>query len=102
MSDEIRSKLAAGRKGRPLKNPMEGVSGRAVRRASGSTVQAGQYIRRTFTFREAQLAEIRARAAEWGESENDVARWLIDVGLEEVAAGRAPDVAPGGKRIVGG
>lgn len=100
MSDEIRNKLAVGRQGRQLKNPMAGVSGRTVRKASGSKVQAGQYIRRTFTFREAQLARIKELAAEWNVSENDLARWLVDVGLEMTAAGRMPEVAPAGNRIV--
>ena len=104
MSTDVREKLSAARgKGRqPMQDPMRRVGGRAVRKATGSSVQAGQYVRRTFTFREEQLVRIRSLASAWDVSENDVARWLIDVGLAEVGEGRQPEIAPTGRRITGG
>lgn len=102
MPADVREKLSAARGKRPqMKDPMQRVGSRTGRKATGSSVQAGQYVRRTFTFREEQLARIRSLAAEWDVSENDVARWLIDVGLAEVGDGRQPEIAPMGRRIVG-
>lgn len=107
MSDDtynVRARLAvAGSSGRRprLKDPLAHVGGQSVRRAAGSSTQAGQYVRRTFTFREEQLARLRALAAEWEVSENDAARWLIDIALKEVGGGRRPEVVASGRRIVG-
>lgn len=103
-TDDVRARLAAakdsGRRPR-LKDPLAKIGGQSVRRAAGSSTQAGQYVRRTFTFRAEQLARLRALVAEWEVSENDVARWLIDIALEEVGGGRWPEVAASGRRIVG-
>jgi hypothetical protein len=54
---------------------------------------AGQYMRRSFTFRPDQLAEIEQTAASLGLSQNDLIRWFTDLGLESVAQGTRPPVA---------
>lgn len=54
-----------------------------------STV-AGQYLRRTFTFRPEQLDDINRLAQEFGISGNDLARWAVDLMLDAVANGEEP------------
>ena len=51
---------------------------------------AGQYMRRSFTFRPEQLEEIEAWANELGLSQNDLIRWFVDMGIEAVVNGEEP------------
>lgn len=72
--------------------PMGSARGRvqAAKAMGTESTVAGQYIRRTFTFRPEQLDEINRLALEFGISGNDLARWAIDLMLDAVAGGDAP------------
>lgn len=54
---------------------------------------AGQYIRRSFTFRPDQLESVEQLAAQLGLSQNDLIRWFTDMGIEAVGQGTRPPVA---------
>lgn len=54
---------------------------------------AGNYIRRSFTFRPDQLDAIEAQSTRLGLSQNDVLRWFTDLGLAAIARGERPPVA---------
>ena len=67
---------------------------RATARVTGKkATDAGQYIRRSFTFRPDQLASIEQLAGQLGLSQNDLVRWFVDMGVEAVAGGERPPVA---------
>ena len=74
--------------------PIGTTSGRvlAAKAMGTESTVAGQYIRRTFTFRPDQLDEVNKLAQEFGISGNDLARWAIDLMLDAVAQGEAPPV----------
>jgi len=65
---------------------LEGVTATDVAKATKSKTadsrKAGQFIRRTFTFTEGQLAMIARVARERDRSQNQIARWLIDQGIQ--------------------
>jgi transposase-like protein len=73
-------------------NPLDDVSTADKARAVDSSLVAGQYIRRTFTFTPGQLARIKAIARELHISETGIARWLIDQGLDQWEQGVRPEV----------
>jgi hypothetical protein len=73
-------------------NPLAAVSVTDKARAVDSSLVAGQYIRRTFTFTPGQLARIKAIARELHISETGIARWLIDEGLGQWEGGVRPEV----------
>jgi hypothetical protein len=73
-------------------NPLDDVSTREKAQAVGSSLVAGQYIRRTFTFTPGQLERIKEIARELHISETGIARWLIDVGLTAWDNGLRPEV----------
>ncbi len=73
-------------------NPLDNVSTTDKARAVDSSLVAGQYIRRTFTFTPGQLARIKAIARELHISETGIARWLIDQGLAQWEQGVRPEV----------
>jgi hypothetical protein len=73
-------------------NPLAEVSVTDKARAVDSSLVAGQYIRRTFTFTPGQLARIKAIARELHISETGIARWLIDEGLGQWQEGVRPEV----------
>lgn len=75
-----------------FENPLAGVSATDKGRAVDSSLVAGQYIRRTFTFTPGQLARIKAIARELHISETGIARWLIDEGLGQWQQGVRPEV----------
>jgi hypothetical protein len=75
-----------------FENPLAGVSATDKGRAVDSSLVAGQYIRRTFTFTPGQLARIKAIARELHISETGIARWLIDEGLGQWEQGVRPEV----------
>jgi hypothetical protein len=54
---------------------------------------AGQYVRRSFTFRPDQLERIEQTASQLGLSQNDLLRWFTDIGIEAVAQGERPPLA---------
>lgn len=54
---------------------------------------AGQYVRRSFTFRPDQLESIEQLATMLGLSQNDLVRWFTDMGVEAVEEGERPPVA---------
>lgn len=67
---------------------------RQTARATGKKATiAGQYVRRSFTFRPDQLEEIEQTAVMLGLSQNDLIRWFTDLGLEAVEQGSRPPVA---------
>lgn len=84
------------KKRRPKKedfeNPLDDVSSRDTAKAVGSSLVAGQYIRRTFTFTPGQLERIKEIARELHISETGIARWLIDTGLKAWDDGLRPEV----------
>lgn len=73
-------------------NPLNNVSTTDKARAVDSSLVAGQYIRRTFTFTPGQLARIKEIARELHISETGIARWLIDQGLAQWEQGVRPEV----------
>lgn len=86
-----------GRKGAPLYRSALGESQTDRRQAAQATGKkatvAGQYIRRSFTFRPDQLASIEQLAAMLGLSQNDLVRWFADMGIDAVGQGTRPPVA---------
>lgn len=52
--------------------------------------KAGKYLRKTFTLTPRQIADIERLALKYEISLNDIARWIVDVGLEAAASGRKP------------
>lgn len=73
-------------------NPLDNVSTTDKAKAVDSSLVAGQYIRRTFTFTPGQLARIKEIARELHISETGIARWLIDQGLAQWEQGVRPEV----------
>jgi len=73
-------------------NPLDNVSTTDKAKAVDSSLVAGQYIRRTFTFTPKQLARIKEIARELHISETGIARWLIDEGLAQWEQGVRPEV----------
>lgn len=62
-----------------------------IAKATGKTaVLAGQYMRRSFTYRPDQLENIELIAQHFGLSQNDLIRWFIDLGVTAVQAGQQP------------
>lgn len=67
---------------------------RQAARATGKQATlAGQYVRRSFTFRPEQLEQIEQLAAQLGLSQNDLVRWFTDMGIEAVGQGVRPPVS---------
>lgn len=77
---------------RVFDNPLENVTARETGMAVGSSLIAGQYIRRTFTFTPGQLERIREVARELHIAETSIARWLIDEGLAQWERGVRPEL----------
>lgn len=66
---------------------------RKTARVTGKkAVVAGQYLRRSFTFRPDQLDSIERLAGRLGLSQNDLVRWFTDMGTDAVEAGVRPPV----------
>lgn len=66
---------------------------RKTAKATGKkSVVAGQYIRRSFTFRPDQLDSVDQFASSLGLSKNDLLRWFVDMGIEAVEQGEQPPV----------
>lgn len=86
------SDLSRGRTRKQFKNPLDQVSATETGRAVGSSLVAGQYIRRTFTFTPGQLRRVKEIALELHISETAIARWLIDEGLLQWERGVRPEV----------
>jgi hypothetical protein len=67
---------------------------RDIAKATGKKASvAGQYVRRSFTFRPDQLESIEHLAGQLGLSQNDLVRWFTDMGIELVEQGERPPVA---------
>lgn len=67
---------------------------RDIAKATGKKASvAGQYVRRSFTFRPDQLESIEYLAGQLGLSQNDMVRWFTDMGVEAVEQGTRPPVA---------
>ena len=73
-------------------NPLDAVSAQDKARAVGSSLVAGRYLRRTFTFTPGQLRRIKELARELHVAETGVARWLIDEGLAQWEQGVRPEM----------
>lgn len=86
-----------GRKGQPVYRSALSESKTDRRQAAKATGKkatvAGQYIRRSFTFRPDQLESVEQMAAMLGLSQNDLIRWFTDMGVEAVEQGTRPPVA---------
>lgn len=65
---------------------------KAAKATGKESVVAGQYLRRSFTFRPDQLNSIGQLAAEFGLSQNDLLRWFVDIGIEAVEQGESPPI----------
>lgn len=85
-------KSKSRRKPSDFENPLDEVSTQEKAKAVGSSLVAGRYIRRTFTFTPGQLDRIKEIARELHISETGIARWLIDVGLTAWDNGLRPEV----------
>ncbi len=67
---------------------------RSAAKATGKKASiAGNYIRRSFTYRPDQLDSIEDIADQLGLSKNDVMRWFADMGIEAVEQGERPPLA---------
>jgi len=92
------SRSAQSRGGRGGRSYRSGLSeGQTDRRktakATGKkSVVAGQYIRRSFTFRPDQLDSVDQLSSLLGLSKNDLLRWFVDMGVEAVNQGEQPPV----------
>jgi hypothetical protein len=73
-------------------NPLSEVSARDKAQSVGSSLVAGQYIRRTFTFTPGQLQRIKGIAQALHIPETSIARWLIDEGLAQWDRGVRPEL----------
>lgn len=73
-------------------NPLEAVAAYDKAKAVGSSLVAGRYIRRTFTFTPGQLKRIKEIAQTLHIAETGVARWLIDEGLAQWERGVRPEL----------
>jgi len=92
-SDPVQRKIAQQRRRTgDFDNPLNIVGASDTARAVSSSLVAGQYIRRTFTFTPRQLARIKEIARELHISETGIARWLIDRGLGQWEQGVRPVV----------
>ncbi len=65
---------------------------KAAKATGKKSVVAGQYLRRSFTFRPDQLDNIERLASRLGLSKNDLLRWFVDMGIEAVEQGEHPPV----------
>ena len=85
------------RKGKPVYRSALNESRTNRRQAAKATGKkatvAGQYIRRSFTYRPDQLESIEYLASVLGLSQNDLVRWFTDMGIEAVEQGVRPPVA---------
>lgn len=81
----------SGRK-RDFDNPLDTISSRDKAQAVGSSLVAGQYIRRTFTYTPGQLERIKEIARKLHIPETSVARWLLDEGLSQWDRGARPEM----------
>lgn len=61
---------------------------------------AGNYFRKTFTLTQDQIEALEKLAQKWETSGNDVARWIVDVGLDAAANGQKPTLVKRGWRKV--
>jgi hypothetical protein len=67
---------------------------RQIAKATGKTATvAGQYVRRSFTYRPDQLSSIETLAEQLGLSQNDLMRWFTDLGIAAVEQGEEPPLA---------
>lgn len=86
-----------GRKGKPTYGSALNESQTDRRQAAKATGKkatlAGQYVRRSFTFRPDQIERVEQVAAMLGLSQNDLIRWFTDMGIEAVEQGTRPPVA---------
>ena len=88
-------KNRGGRGGRTYRSGLdEGQTDRRkTARATGKkSMVAGQYLRRSFTFRPDQLDSVDQLASMLGLSKNDLLRWFVDMGIETVEKGKKPPV----------
>lgn len=81
-----------GRRKVEFGNPLAAISTGDKARAVGSSLVAGQYLRRTFTFTPGQLARIKEIAEELHIAETGIARWLIDEGIAQYERGVRPEI----------
>ncbi len=85
-----------GRRGKPAYRSALGESQTDRRQAAKATGKkatvAGQYVRRSFTFRPDQLEGVEQVATRLGLSQNDLIRWFTDMGIEAVEQGVRPPV----------
>lgn len=65
----------------------------AQRALGKKPTMAGQFVRRSFTYRPDQLESIEDAAKLLGLSQNDLMRWFVDMGVAAVADGTTPPVA---------
>ncbi|MFQ5420953.1 MAG: hypothetical protein ACE5FD_02915 [Anaerolineae bacterium] len=91
-SAEGRSRRS-GRTYRSALNESQTGRRKAAKATGKKTIIAGQYIRRSFTFRPDQLDSIERLAGVLGLSQNDLIRWFTDMGIEAVDLGERPPVA---------
>jgi hypothetical protein len=101
--EEIKPSRPARDSRQPAKRPDKGyrsalderrTNRRDIAKATGKKASvAGQYIRRSFTFRPDQLESIEYLAGQLGLSQNDLVRWFIDMGIGTVEQGERPPVA---------
>lgn len=79
-------------KNKQFTNPLDAISETDKAKAVGSSLVAGRYIRRTFTFTPGQLRRIKELARELHIAETGIARWLIDEGLTQWERGIRPEL----------
>lgn len=80
-----------GKTKKKFDNPLNTLSTLETGKAVGSSLVAGQYLRRTFTLTSAQLQKIKAIAKSLRIPETSAARWLIDEGLTQWEKGVRPE-----------
>jgi hypothetical protein len=86
----------SGRRGRNFRSALDEqqTDRRQTAKATGKAATiAGQYVRRSFTYRPDQLASIETLAEQLGLSQNDLVRWFTDLGIAAVEQGEEPPLA---------
>ena len=66
--------------------------GKAARATGKRSTVAGQYLRRSFTYRPDQIENIDQLATHLNLSKNDLVRWFVDMGIEAVMNGATPPI----------
>lgn len=91
-----RAKMSARSRVLDMADPIEAVSEKTVRKATGKKAKGGmtvgRFVRRQYTFYPETLHELAVAAAEYGVAETEMARWCMEYGLAALRRGEGPEI----------